>query len=574
MTVYTATPADMITATWGTTPTTGVSGPFVVLPGTASALAVMVDPTTIRVCETAAVTTTVSDEWGNLLPSQPVTLTVFGAPPPPLGNATLSPAAGSTGSSGVFASTLQGTQAGNIKIYGQSGSLNNGGGEPTVAISDPPIPTDLSLSVSPNPLYVGGATAVVSASVADCFGPSPGQVVTFTLSDSSLAWFPGPSATFITTTNASGVATAALTSNSTPAAGTLTITGTVEGLVDVVTLNVDLEPTPSLTITKTATPPGGNVRHGQSLNYTVVARNIGGAEATGVVISDTLPAGVGLVSRAASGGTITSDAPLIVSGALPAGGAITLTVQVTVTSEISGTLLSNRASVDSNETGLALSQVVSHRVVTNTGTVFLPVVLNNWTDTTPPVPPDVNLVIDSLSFVGSSPVNDGDKYHVQVVVRNAGPDPVTTDFWVDLYLNPASTPAPNQPWQSLSQSGEQGASQCSSDPTCYGRAWLVTADLVPGASVTLTTQAAADWRYDRWPAEGVPYVSSRHNPMVALVDSWGFAYGAVSESNEGDNLSSFLSGSGLRSSEFTLGLPASGIPAWPPGSLRPALPAP
>jgi hypothetical protein len=217
---------------------------------------------------------------------------------------------------------------------------------------------------------------------------------------------------------------------------------------------------------------------------------------------------------------------------------------------------------------------VSHRVVTNTGTVFLPIVLNNWTDTTPPVPPDVNLVIDSISFVGSPPVNDGDKYHLQVVVRNAGPDPVTTDFWVDLYLNPASTPAPNQPWQNLSQSGEKVVSECPSDDTCYGRAWLVTADLAPGASVTLSTQAPTDWRYDRWPAEGVPYASSRHNPMVALVDSWGFAYGAVSESNEGDNLSSFLSGSGLRSSEFTLGLPASGIPAWPPGSLRPALPAP
>jgi hypothetical protein len=88
----------------------------------------------------------------------------------------------------------------------------------------------------------------------------------------------------------------------------------------------------------------------------------------------------------------------------------------------------------------------------------------------------------------------------------------------------------------------------------------------------LSTQAAADWRYDRWPAEGVPYVSSRHNPMVALVDSWGFSYGAVSESNEGDNLSNFLSGSGLRSGESTLGLPTSGIPAWPPGSPRPSLP--
>ncbi len=573
VTVYTATPADVITATWGITPIIGVSiPPFVVLPGAPATLAVTVDPATIRVCQTAAVTTTIRDAWSNPVPGQRVSLTVIPGPTYN-GDAGLSPPSGNTDGAGVFQATLQGLGAGNVRILGESGALNNAGSMPVVSISSPPVPTSLNLSVSPNPLYTGGATAIVSATVTDCLGLSSDQVITFTLSDPSLAWLPGPSA-YVATTDGSGVATAPLTSNSTPAAGSLTITGTVEGLVDVVTLNVALEPRPSLSITKTATPPGGDVRPGQSLNYTVVARNTGGAEATGVVISDTLPAGVTLVSRTASGGTITSDAPLRVTGSLPAGEAMTLNIEVAVTSEVSGTLLNNQASVDSNETGPASSQVVSHRVVTNTGTVFLPIVLNNWTDTTPPVPADVNLVIDSISFVGSPPVNDGDKYHLQVVVRNAGPDPVTTDFWVDLYLNPVSTPAPNQPWQNLSQSGMQGVSKCPSDPTCYGRAWLVTADLAPGASVTLSTQAAADWRYDRWPAEGVPYASSRHNPMVALVDSWGFAYGAVSESNEGDNLSSFLSGSGLRSSEFTLGLPASGIPAWPPGSLRPALPGP
>jgi uncharacterized repeat protein (TIGR01451 family) len=573
VTVYTATPADVITATWGITPIIGVSiPPFVVLPGAPATLAVTVDPATIRVCQTAAVTTTISDQWGNLVPNQPVTLTVLSSG----GSANLSPSSGNTGPKAIFISTLQATGAGNVWIHGETsgGEPNNWSSMPPVNISDPAVPTSLSLSVAPNPLYTGGATAVVTATVSDCLGLSSGQAVTFTLSDPSLAWLPGPSDTYVATTDGSGVATAPLTSNSTPAAGSLTITGTVEGLVDVVTLNVALEPRPSLSITKTATPPGGDVRPGQSLNYTVVARNTGGAEATGVVISDTLPAGVTLVSRTASGGTITSDAPLRVTGSLPAGEAITLSIEVAVTSEVSGTLLSNQASVDSNETELVLSQVVSHRVVTNTGTVFLPIVLNNWTDTTPPAPPDVNLVIDNISFVGSPPVNDGDKYHLQVVVRNMGPDPVTTDFWVDLYLNPASTPAPNQPWQNLSQSGVGGVGNCPGDDTCYGRAWLVTADLAPGASVTLSTQAATDWRYDRWPAEGVPYVSSRHNPMVALVDSWGFAYGAVSESNEEDNLSSFLSGSGLRNSEFTLGLPASGIPAWPPGSLRPALPGP
>jgi uncharacterized repeat protein (TIGR01451 family) len=563
VTVYTATPADRITATYSTA--SGVSSPFQVLPGAAESLTVTVNPTTIRVCQTAAVTTTVVDRWGNRLPDQAVSLRAFPAPPSG-GAATLSPQDGSTGPAGIFNSTLQGTGAGHVIIYAWSGSLNNLGSEPAITVNSPAIPTNLTLNVAPNPLYTGGATAVVTATVTDCVGPSSGQLVTFTLNDPSLAWFPGPPATYSATTNASGVATATLTSNSTPLAGTLTITGSAAGLIDMRTLDVELPPTPSMTIVKTASPPGVNVRPGQTVDYRIVARNAGGAPATGVVISDTLPVGVGLVSASAAGGTINGFTPLnVVTSTLPAGEAITVTVRVTVTAQISGTMLNNQASVASDQTLTLLSQVVSHRVITNTaGPVFLPILLNNWS----PPPPDVDLVVQSLRFVPTAPTL-GSLYHLEVVIRNDGNEALSQDFFVELYLNPSQNPpSVGQAWWDLSQSGDNYPyMSCREDTTCYGRAWRVTTDLGPGATLTLSTDPALNPHnadYDRWPTAGAAY-TVRHTPIIVLVDS----FGAVVETDETNNLSNELNVTGQAP-----GAGAAGITSAPPRVPPPALAGP
>ena len=572
VTVYAAAPADMITATSGII--NGVSSPFEVLPGDPDTITVTVNPTTIRVCETADVTATVTDQWGNPLPDQWVSLGQSSPLPPPF-YVDIQPNSGFTDPvTGIFVSTLEGLQAGSVQILGTSGALSNFGSAPTVTVNEPAAPASLILNVTPNPLYTGGATAVVTATVNDCFGPSEGQTINFAVSDSSLAWLPGPSGTFIATTNANGVATVTLTSNSIPLDGTLTITGTVEGLVDAVTLDVELPPTPSLSITKTADPASGNVRPGHILNYTLLARNAGGVEATGVVISDTLPTGLGLVSRTTSKGTIISDTPLNVDvGSLMAGEAVTVDVEVTVTAEVSGTVLSNQASVGSNETELAYSQVVSHQVITGTGaSVFLPIVIKGGDSTMPPAPTDANLRVTEIGFLGGAAPGEGQNYHLYVVVRNVGTEAVTDDFWVDLYLNPSGTPGLNQPWQELSQSGEQGVGNCPNDPTCYGRAWYVTSDLSPGAEINLNTQMPVDQRYDRWPTGGAPY-SSRHSPMMALVDSWGTpSYGTVYENNETDNLSGGLTGAGVTESRGVLEVPV--IPSSKADANRPTLPMP
>jgi uncharacterized repeat protein (TIGR01451 family) len=574
VTITGALDADVITADDGRI--NGFSNPFDVLPGAPAALTVTVESSSLRICQSATVTTTVADEWDNLIPNQAVSLQVLGGPAPN-GSADLSPESDSTGSTGILNSTLHATGAGNVRIFGEKDgtALNNLLNMPVVQISEPPVPTSVSVNVAPNPLYVGGATAVALANVTDCLGPAAGQVVTFTLSDAGLAWFPGPSDTYTATTNASGVATATITSNSTDSTGAVIITANVDGQYDNAVLDVQLPLLPELVISKEASPAGGDVRPGQNLVYTLVGRNVGDAQATGVVISDSLPSGVGLVSRTASQGTFTSDSPLnLDAGTLNSGGSVTVTLLVRVTDEISGTQLTNWARIGSNETESALSTLVSHRVVTNTDRVFLPIVLNNWSANTQPQPTNANLVVENIGFVGNRPTNDGDRYHVQVTVRNIGSEPVTNDFWVDLYLNPISTPTVNQPWQYLSQSGELGVNDCPNDATCYGRAWYVTDGLAPGATVLLSTQTASDWRYDRWPAEGVPYVRGRHNPMVALVDSYraGEWYGAVYEQDETDNLSSSISGAGAVPSASGSSFPA--IPAWPAGSSRPSLPPP
>jgi uncharacterized repeat protein (TIGR01451 family) len=543
VTIYTATPTDVITATGGITPIIGVSSPFVVLPGKPDKLMVAVEPTTIRVCQTAAVTATIIDEWGNPVPSQPITLTTTTAPPT-FGSATiLPPSSGDSDGNGVFAATMQGASEGTVNVYAQSGPVNNFASPTVATVSGSPLPSAIFLDVSPNPLYTGGATAVVTATVDDCLPAPPlGQVVSFALSNSSLAWFAGPTDTYTATTDANGIATATLTSNSTPVAGTLTITGAVEGQVDVTSLDVVLAPTTSLTITKTASPPGGDVEPGQTLNYTLVARNIGGEEATNVLISDTLPAGVGLVSIIKSSGTISSTTPInVFTNTLATGEALTVTIEVTVTSEISGTLLENQASVDSDETAPAISRIVSHQVITSTGgNVFLPIIVKNWSRP----PADLDLEVIDIRFAGGTKPSPDAFYDVEVVIKNTGSAPVITDFFVGLYLNPSAPPSVGVGWQQLSQSGAS-SSPCEAEPTCYGRAWVVTTNLGPGDTLALSTDPTfnppdTDYHlsFDRWPRPENLYeqpspvaYASRHTPIVAFVD----AMGAVSEADENNN---------------------------------------
>jgi len=108
---------------------------------------------------------------------------------------------------------------------------------------------------------------------------------------------------------------------------------------------------------------------------------------------------------------------------------------------------------------------------------------------------------------------------VTVTVRNQGTAPVTEAFWVDVYFNPTKTPALNEPWDTIAS---------------HVAVWGVTDPIPAGSSLALTTSGQYYF--------GPPDSSALPLPVVAnvysLVDSVDYSttYGAVPESNEGNNL--------------------------------------
>lgn len=201
-------------------------------------LTVTVGSTSLDICETTIVSGTLVDRWNNPVPGEPITLSAYRAR---FLDGGVTSIGGNTNSAGVYTATLQAIEATPVGdeafILGRWGTTSLTDLSELISISSNTIgPTDLNLTASPNPLEVGGAVATVQATVTDCRGPLSGLPVTFSLSDLGLAAFPGPSATAVGSTNASGVATAEVTSGN--ISGTLTITGAVATLQEVITLSI------------------------------------------------------------------------------------------------------------------------------------------------------------------------------------------------------------------------------------------------------------------------------------------------------------------------------------------------
>lgn len=128
---------------------------------------------------------------------------------------------------------------------------------------------------------------------------------------------------------------------------------------------------------------------------------------------------------------------------------------------------------------------------------------------------DPDLIIQSIS---ASPTG------IQVVIKNIGVGPVTTDqeFWVDVYLNPDKTPTSvNEIWEKVSS---------------QGLVWGVTAaalPLDPGETLTLTS---GDTYY--WPSLSQWRMPIQAGTLIyAQVDSAHIntSYGGVLESHEKTN---------------------------------------
>ncbi|MBN1221348.1 MAG: DUF11 domain-containing protein [Anaerolineae bacterium] len=141
---------------------------------------------------------------------------------------------------------------------------------------------------------------------------------------------------------------------------------------------------PSFSITKSAVPGAGTpVTQNNIITYTIVVVNSGGP-ATGVVLTDVIPADTAYVSGSLtstqgtpddSGGQMTVDV-----GNFPAG-IMTTTFRVRVTTSAT-TTITNTATVDSNETAPLDSLPVVHPVQETSGPsggIYLPIIFKNFT---------------------------------------------------------------------------------------------------------------------------------------------------------------------------------------------------
>ena len=140
-------------------------------------------------------------------------------------------------------------------------------------------------------------------------------------------------------------------------------------------------------------------------------------------------------------------------------------------------------------------------------TTYLPAILKDFS-----VLPD--LIIDNLIATSDS---------VTLTLRNQGNAPVTDAFWVDVYFNPSVTPSLNARWQDIAPQG-----------AVWGVTGAGLSQLTPGGTLTLTTSGPFYFPEFSSPAPW-PVGAS----VFAQADSVDFSttYGAVQESNEGNNLS-------------------------------------
>ncbi len=119
--------------------------------------------------------------------------------------------------------------------------------------------------------------------------------------------------------------------------------------------------------------------------------------------------------------------------------------------------------------------------------------------------------------------------NLNVTITNNGLVDTSSDFWVDLYVDPGRTPRVNLTWDA----------NCVD--ICMGVSWHVTQALHPGESLTLSTASGYDPDNTLWPG----FVPVLAHSVAVMVDSFtdqGTWYGMVLERDEANNVAQIALG--------------------------------
>lgn len=178
------------------------------------------------------------------------------------------------------------------------------------------------------------------------------------------------------------------------------------------------QPSPNLTISKSANPP--SVVEGSNVSFLITVTNNGVGEATGVSVTDLLPAGLTFFSSSASQGSYASGTGIWTVGTIAAFGAnATLTIVATLSSGTGGSTIQNNATITA-------STPADSTPGDNTASASFAAL----------APPDMTI---TKSHLGNFQQGDiGDSY--TIIARNSGGSPTTAAVTVTDTLPSGLTP--------------------------------------------------------------------------------------------------------------------------------------
>ncbi len=365
--------------------------------------------------------------------------------------------------------STSGTVINNASITGDQFDVdasNNTTNEPTTVT---PV-VDLSITKSDNPDPVDSGATLAYTIVVTNNGPSTATGVVMTDTLPAGVTFTSASTTNGTVGAAGNIVTANLGTLASGASATILVNvrvddSTLGSILNtaVVTANeteLNLanntanEPTlvnPLVDVSVVKSDDIDPVSAGSQLTYTLVVSNSGPSTATGVTLTDILPAGVSFSSGSATQGSVSESMGTITAtlGTLASGDSETITVVVDVADTTSGTIL-NTASVTTNEPDSNLA--------------------NNTANEPTTVVPVIDLEVTKSD--NPDPVNAGGTLTYTVLVTNNGPSPATNVMLTDALPGEVSFDSATPSQGTVSESG--------------GTVTASLGSLASGASATVT----------------------------------------------------------------------------------------